>query len=99
MSNFARFVVRPNTRGCIIGMNVGAFREGIIYEVRNVVSELDEVNELIITDVGLSALGLDEKECMSRFGFSNGNDIRHLMHDNRYLMNIDHLDKMACHKK
>lgn len=63
---FARFVVRPNVNGGIVGINHGLFREGLVYEV------VEVLGEYVIRELGPSPLGLPSSEAGERFGFCNG---------------------------
>jgi hypothetical protein len=62
---FMRFVVRPDCKGGIMGINHGLFREGVVYEVTEM------LGEHVIRELGPSPLAVPAKEAMGRFGFSN----------------------------
>lgn len=69
---FARFVVRPDVNGGMVGINVGLFKEGVVYEVTEV------LGEFVIRELGPSPLGLPSVIAMENFGFSNGWTYDHL---------------------
>jgi hypothetical protein len=63
---FARFLVRPDCGGGMIGINVGLLKEGVVYQV------IDALDELLVTELGPSPLSLPSEESIRRFRFCNG---------------------------
>jgi len=70
---FARFVVRPGCRGALLGINHGLLREGVVYEV------VELLGEIVLREVGPSPLGLPAEESIRRFAFSNDNRVDDLL--------------------
>ncbi len=75
-AGFARLVVRPECNGGMIGINVGLLREGIVYEI------VEMMGELVLREVGPSPLGLPDEVARQRFGFCNGHRLDQLCQDN-----------------
>jgi hypothetical protein len=70
---FARFVVRPEMKGGMVGINVGLFEEGVVYEVSEVFD-----GEYMIRKLGPSPLSLPYAAALDVAGFSNAFDYNRL---------------------
>jgi hypothetical protein len=85
---WARFVVRPDTNGALIGKDFGAFTPGYVYEARLI------MDEVVIYRRGRSPLliegGVGE---LRRFGVAicNGNETQHIMSDGDHLLTLEEL--------
>lgn len=102
--NFARFVVRPNTRGNVLGLNKGLFEEGQVYEV----TDPGACGEYLVTKLGPSPLSLDEvswrddqgRNVREHFGFTNGwSHHQLLMTGGQALMTMAALDQELQRKR
>lgn len=89
-SKFARFVVRPDCKGAMIGIDTGLLKPGVVYEIREI------LGDLVIVEVGPSPLGVkDYRAAREHFGFSNVATTEAIMGDSggRFVLTIDEANR------
>lgn len=87
---FMRFVVRPGCEGGVVGINHGLFKEGVVYEV------VELIGEYMVRVVGPSPLGAPPRR-----GYpNNGRDFNSLYaeHGGDLARTVDEIEASLSHR-